>query len=242
MRALQFVNKSTVLSDDDLAKIVAALQVQVSRDFAPIWDVDAKLSVVPHGQAPAPKTATMYILDDSDQAGALGYHDETADGYPLGKVFARTDKTYGSSISVTISHEVLELLADPYIDRTVEISSGNSRHTGYLYALEVCDACEDDSLGYQINGVQVSDFVTPFFFSPHPPAGAKLDFCGHISKPFQILKGGYLGVMKLTEAAKGWTQITAEGVFHRRGNAAPLGSRRERRGVGRREWQRSTGF
>lgn len=239
MRTIQFVNESTVVTDAQLTPIIAALQIQVSRDFAPWWDADAKLVQVPKGSKPAAGTAVMLLLDDADQAGALGYHDETADGHPIGKVFARTDKTYGSSLSVTISHETLEMLADPYIDRTIEISTG-ARHGGLLYALEVADAVEDDSLGYQINGVLVSDFITPFFFSQNPPPGMKLDFCGHVTKPFQILKGGYLGVMKLTESAKGWTQVTADGVFHRRGNAAPLGSRRERRMAGKTTWQRST--
>ena len=32
----------------------------------------------------------MLVLDTSDQAGALGYHDVTPQGLPLGKVFAKT--------------------------------------------------------------------------------------------------------------------------------------------------------
>jgi len=49
------------------------------------------------------------ILDDSDQAGALGYHDLTSDGLPIGKVFAASDLKAGTSWTVTASHELLEM-------------------------------------------------------------------------------------------------------------------------------------
>ncbi len=239
MRTIQIVNHSTVVTDQQLAPIVAALQIQVSRDFAPIWDVDAHLVMVGKGQPVPAGTWQLLILDDADQAGCLGYHDMTADGLPLGKVFARTDLTSGSSLSVTVSHELLEMLADPFIDRVVAVDLG--RLQGKLYSLEVCDACEDDRLGYQINGVQVSDFITPYFFHARPPAGKKLDFCGHISHPFQILHNGYLGVMSISESARGWVQVTAEGLHSRHGNAAHIGSRRERRRAGREAWRLSDG-
>ncbi len=237
MRTVQIVNRSTVATDQQLAPIVAALQKQVTCDFAPIWDVDARLVLIGKTQKPDLNTWQLLILDDADQAGALGYHDMTVDGMPIGKVFARTDLTTGSSLSVTISHELLEMLADPFIDRVVAVDLGHTR--GALYSLEVCDACEADGLGYLIDGIQVSDFITPYFFHANPPKGHKLDFCNHITRPFQILKDGYLGVMKITESARGWTQITAEGIDHRRGNAAPVGSRRERRRAGRENWKHS---
>ena len=33
-----------------------------------------------------------------------------------------------------------------------------------LYAYEVCDPCEDDSLGYHIDNILLSDFVYPAWF------------------------------------------------------------------------------
>src|SRR5260221_14450163 len=70
-----FVNESTVLSDDQIKPIVAALQIQVNRDFAPLYGTSANLIQVLKGGS-APKGAWIIaFLDDSDQAGALGYHD-----------------------------------------------------------------------------------------------------------------------------------------------------------------------
>jgi len=39
----------------------------------------------------------VVVLDNSDQAGALGYHDLTSAGLPISKVFAGTDKQYGKT-------------------------------------------------------------------------------------------------------------------------------------------------
>ena len=90
----------------------------------------------------------MAILDDSDQAGALGYHDLTSEALPLDKVFAGTDLKYGYTWSVTARHQLLEMLADPNINLSVLLQTTET--AGTLYAYEVCDACESDNDGYEI--------------------------------------------------------------------------------------------
>src|SRR5207248_7602852 len=152
------LNQSTVLSDDQVRPAVAAIAKQVANDFGPAWGLSADVVFVAKGQKAPVGSWQVVILDDSDQAGALGYHDLTKEGLPMGKVFARTDVVNHLSWSVTISHEVLELLGDPTIDLTVfDQTSGQA---GILFAYEACDACEDDRYGYQIDGILVSDFVT----------------------------------------------------------------------------------
>jgi hypothetical protein len=96
--------------------------------------VDAELEFVPSGAQPPAGTWWLSILDDSDQANALGYHDLTTDGLPIGKVFAGTDLKVGASWSVTASHELLEMLADPNINLTVFVQNADT--TGRLYAYE----------------------------------------------------------------------------------------------------------
>ena len=75
---ISVINESTVLADTDVAPVVAALQKQVSNDFRPIWGTDATLTIVPKGTQPAGGSWWLVLLDDSDQANALGYHDLTA--------------------------------------------------------------------------------------------------------------------------------------------------------------------
>src|SRR5690349_5639541 len=103
-RQIAVINKSTVVSPTDFAAAVAAVQIQVSRDFAPIWGLDAKLVAQTHDVT----TERIYILDDSDQANALGYHETDKHDVPVGYVFAKTSLDNGEHWQATFSHETLE--------------------------------------------------------------------------------------------------------------------------------------
>lgn len=231
------LNASTVLNDGDVDKVVPALQKQVHRDFAPAWGVDADLVFVPKGSAPPSGAWWLTILDNSDVADALGYHDLTDQGLPLGKVFAGTDLQSGNQWSVTASHELLEMLADPDINlgAYVDQPGGGIK----LYAYEVCDPCEADAFGYKIDGTPLSDFVFPAWFeSFRETGGTQFDQRGRITAPFQLLAGGYIGVYE-SRSGNGWTQITAMEKGRLFSMRAPVGSRRERRRTPREQWLKS---
>ncbi len=233
---ISVINASTVLTDNEINPVVATLQKQVTNDFRPAWGVDAELTFIPTGTTPPTGTWWLTILDDSDQAGALGYHDLTPDGLPVGKVFAGTDLKYGTQWTVTASHELLEMLADPNINLTVFVQ--NDQSTGILYAYEVCDACETDNLGYQIDNIQLSDFVFPSWFENfRTPGSTQFDQTKQIQGPLQLLPGGYIGVFDVNSGS-GWQQQTAQKQpnMMSRGN---VGSRRERRRTPRQEWMLS---
>lgn len=228
------INSSTVVNDIEVQALTQALQIQVSRDFAPVWGVDADLVFVPNGTQPPAGTWWLTILDNTDQAGALGYHDLTPDSLPLGKVFAGTDKQYGSQWTVTASHELLEMLGDPDINLCASVS--NADGSIRLYAYEVADACEADSYGYQINSLLVSDFVYPAWFeSFRQPGSTQFDFQNKITTPFQLLPGGYIGICDVN-STNGWTQLTAAGVNLNYASRPHVGSRRERRRIPRNHW------
>jgi len=234
MTNIAIINECSVLTDDQIIPVVAALQIQVSRDFLPAWGIDAKLTFVPKGQNPPADAWWIAILDNSDQAGALGYHDLTDQGLPIGKVFAATTMQYDGKWTVAASHELLEMLGDPDINLTVFVEQGRG---GVLYAYENCDAVEDDSLGYDINGVTVSDFVFPSWFETFRTIGP-FDFCNKVDKPLQLLAGGYIGAYDIRRGS-GWTQLTADGAPSSYDARPRVGSRRERRRTARREWLKS---
>jgi hypothetical protein len=230
------INASSAVTDAQVQAIVPALQTQVHRDFAPAWGVDADLTFVGHGAAAAPGSWWLTVLDSSDQAGALGYHDLTDESLPMGKAFAGTDIQAGSSWTVTISHELLEMLGDPDINLCAY-----TQKTGggmLLYAYEVCDACEADSTGYTIDGTLVSDFVYPAWFESFRTAGTQFDYRSLIPQPFGLLTDGYISVFDTTNT-DGWTQTAPQGAQGRYAMRAPVGSRRERRRTPRRQWMPS---
>jgi hypothetical protein len=231
---ISVINESTVLTDAEVIPVVVALQQQVTNDFRPIWGTDAELKMVPQGTQSPAGTWELVILDDSDQADALGYHDLTPDGLPLGKIFAASDLKAGTSWSVTASHELLEMLADPNINLTAFVQNANTSGTHYAY--EVCDACEDDSFGYQISNILVSDFVYPTWFESFRAQGStQFDRLNKIQGPLQLLPGGYIGVFSVTDGT-GWQQQTSEKTPLNLRHRGHVGSRRERRSITRDQW------
>jgi hypothetical protein len=230
------INQSTVLTDAQVAAAVGPLQTQVSRDFAPVWGVDADLTFYARGTAPPATAWQLGVFDNSDQAGALGYHDLTADGLPLGKVFAGTDIQYKSAWTVTASHELLEMLGDPDINLYAVCQNGMELS---FYAYEVCDPCEADESGYLVDGVLVSDFVYPAWFEGFRAAkSTRFDQQGLVSNPFELLNNGYITVFDVSYN-NGWYQKYPPGAALKYQARAHVGSRRERRGTPRNQWLKS---
>ena len=241
MISVAIVNTSSVVQDADAQDAVAALQIQVSRDFAPVWGRDAQLAFAPSSPPVPAGTWELLIADNSDVARALGYHDLTVNGDPLGKVFAMDDLNNGNSWTVTASQELLELLADPWIDECVQHNKpdGSIR----FYSMEVCDACEDDQFGYQIaipsgKSILVSDFVRPSWFQPREPA--PYDFQNRINAPFALLQNGYIGYLD-AQSKDGWQQLNGQ-LSHpskEKQIIAKPGHRRHKRSIGSAKWERS---
>jgi hypothetical protein len=75
---------------------------------------------------------------------------------------------------------------------------------------KVVAPCQDPKYGYEIDGVWVSDFVTPAWFdSSTQPGESRFDFRGHIAAPFTILPGGYAEVFDIN-SGKGWRTARAD--------------------------------
>jgi hypothetical protein len=224
MITVALCNDTTVMADADLAAIVPALQVQVSQHFAPIYGVDATIVFVPKGQQPPAGAWLLIAADNADEPGALGYH-ATKQAFPWGIVGVKDDMAAGAAVSVTISHELLEMLGDPYVTTTAIIDTKMGGWRGAIaaaIAYEVCDACEADALAYLINGIKVSDFVLPWWFSGDVPAAwaGKYSYCGNVKEPFSIdargtvhglLSGGYIGIRQF-RVSGGWTTVNARHV------------------------------
>jgi hypothetical protein len=224
------VNLSKNLSDADLTAYAAAYEIQANRDLRHGMH-QAKVTAYPTGTKAPLGSWVLGFFDNADIANALGYHDVTPDDLPLGKVFVETTLSVGDKVSVTGSHELIEMLGDPMINLAAQV--GDS----IFYAFELCDACEDDSFGYDIDGVTVSDFVTESWFvvgSPGP-----YDFRGHIERPLQLLPGGYISVLQLGAGA-GWSQIDADKKNKSARSIALTQSRRDLRTRGRTNRVKST--
>ena len=223
MIQISIIKETDAVTDDDIKAMIPSFQTQWNRDLAPVWELEqAQLTwTAKHHQPPA-RSWWVVFLDDSDQANALAYHDLTDAGLPMSKVFAKTILGEKASLSVGASHEICEMAVDPTINLAAQDSSGT------FWAYEVCDPVEDDQYAYDINGVLVTDFVTPAWFGFKDATGP-VDFQRHASTAFQVLSGGYAQKF----GADGWQQITGEKAkaqgARSRAMHPPDGSRRLRR-------------
>jgi hypothetical protein len=178
---IAFVNLATAPLKTKLEDLVSALDKQLQRDFVPVWGFPAKLYVA---KKPKEDDWQIVFLDDADAADALGYHNLTKDGQPVSKVFVKTIIAAGQKVSVTASHELLEMLIDPGAQLWAQDVDG------LFHAYEVCDAVEEEE--YEIDGISVSDFLYPSFFeSWHQPRSVQFDHLWKVSRPFQTLQNGY---------------------------------------------------
>lgn len=176
------MNKATVPLGVDFVKLIATLQKTYDGLFLPVWGYPVKLVIT---DAPAADAWQFIFLDDADQAGALGYHDLTKDGQPVSRIFVKTTIAAKELVSVTACHELFEMAIDPGANGWME-----DTNTGKLYALEMCDACEEET--FMVDDIAMSDFVHPAFFEPwRHPKSVPFDHLQKITKPFQTLKGGY---------------------------------------------------
>jgi PLD-like domain len=177
----------------DIIKVAAALNVQATRDLQNIWNVSATVTALADPESIEPGVLPIFIVDDVGQDGATGLH-LTDHKQPYALVDA------GPTWSLTASHECLEMLVDPSGNRLVP-SSGITVADGkvqdlttekFEYLVEVADPSEDPANAYMIDEVLVSDFYTPHFFDPVVSPGVRYSFTGRITRPREILPGGYI--------------------------------------------------
>jgi hypothetical protein len=182
---IALVSLTTEVSLAQLAPVSAAIQKQISRDFGPLWNVEAtidafeKLEDVPLGY-------WHVLLQDELPNGAAGLHKRDDNKQPFALV------ALTNNWSVFMSHEVLEMLVDPAGTLT---RAGNSLKSGQgrvEYLIEVCDPCQASKFAYSVNSVLVSDFYTPVYFDPVKSTGARYSFSGQVRGPREVLDGGYL--------------------------------------------------
>jgi len=194
------------IADAELQKAIRAINIQIAEDFAPYWQFGARLRLEgPVAGNPDAKRleeirgdAILYLWDapKSEQDDALGFHDSNFRGIPYGFVFPQISKKLTENWTVTLSHEALELLADSQANLLVQ--GPHPVHAGHLvyHWFEMCDAVQDES--YDIDGIAVSNFVLPLYFTPGNESGSRNDFLGTKAKgktleSFGVNKGGYIG-------------------------------------------------
>jgi hypothetical protein len=191
------VNLSTLVSDDQVRAMVKAVSAQVRGEFREAWE---RSHDAVHFAKPADleKTAERVIAivnaPPQGEEGVLGEHTELLGDQVRGYVYCAPvldagggvldvpeGGPRGCAISAVLSHEVLELLGNPNVNRWADDDLGDS------IALEMCDPCEADA--YLVGDVLVSDFVLPSYFDPQ--AERPFSHLDSITVAFGLAPEGY---------------------------------------------------
>jgi hypothetical protein len=204
-----------------LFNVLRAITRQVYYDFKPYWGLATKLRLTTARgpdftpSEPIGSDATIVLcrlsdyresqgMSEDDGEGFYGFHDmDPKRRMPVGYVIVddgrgRVGRNWDWSL--WLSHEVLELIANPLVNLWIR---GPHPHPDMakegkraFIMREVCDAVQNQS--YRIDGVLVSNFVLPLYFREdlYSP-GDRVDFLITPDlKPFGITEGGYLPFME----------------------------------------------
>ncbi|MEE8294972.1 MAG: hypothetical protein V3R64_04605 [Sphingomonadales bacterium] len=201
---ISVVNHSNI-RDEDVQIAIRAVNRQIAEDFEPHWHIggalklEGALSENPNLNLMATNmrgNAIIYLEDEYDENDPFGFHDRNQEGIPFGVVFTELAENLGEPWQVTFSHEALELLADPEVNRLVMGPHPDYPDEDVFHWLEVCDAVQAEQ--YEIDHIPVSNFVLPLYFTGGEEWGGRNDFLGtRIGEgsltSFNVNPGGYVG-------------------------------------------------
>lgn len=199
---ISIINHST-LPDEEVLFAIRAINRQMREDFEPYWSLGALVRLEGKGhdrpeiEFPADMRgdAVIYLWDEVNVENALGYHDRNNRGIPFGFVFTELSRSVGENWTVTLSHEVLELVADPEVNLLVA-GPHPTEAIDVFHWYEMCDAVQAET--YVIDDVEVSNFLLPLYFTGSEELGGRNDFLrrsngGKFLESFKVNPGGYIG-------------------------------------------------
>ncbi|HZA41002.1 MAG TPA: hypothetical protein VFA00_10300 [Actinomycetota bacterium] len=196
---------SRKVTDEEVQLKLRGINRQIAEDFEPYWGLTGELRLEgragrqPNKQEPVDMRgdAVIYLWDEVNVEDALGFHQRNRRGIPYGFVFTELCKELGEDWSVALSHEALELLGDPLCNLlVVGPHPDESKAREVYYWREMCDAVQSET--YEIDGVKVSNFVLPLYFTARQEPGGRNDFLGNVYnrrtlRSFGVNPGGYVG-------------------------------------------------
>jgi hypothetical protein len=218
-------SKDERLTVSDLQRIGDAIESQTYGHYAAFCQSEGANVRLVHEYTLDPNVCPIHIFDSPEDEGYLGFHTFVKGQY-LSHVFTKPIFDSGgtvlsgpNSLSATISHEVLEAIADPYCNWWADITPVQQE------AIELCDRVQGDT--YDIFGVTVSNFLGPRAFRNGP---GPYDFMGLLSSPWEVRPGGYAirRDLETGEVYNVWGEAIPDWLKTMKAKSPRLGRRKDR--------------
>ena len=201
------VDKTKKIDPALLTAAAAALNVQVIQDLPKYWPITATVQYLSEPTHIPVGTWPLFLVA-SLPPGEGGFH-MNKHKQPYAEVIASPES---EEWTIDASHEIIEMLVDPYGNRmqtsqAIAIQGDDvvDAPGKFNYLVEAADPCEADSYTYSIQGIAVSDFITPHFYDAGQVTSTNYSFTGAIKRPRQVLPGGYISYVNLE--TNEWQQI-----------------------------------
>lgn len=168
----------------NLEKLAKALTFQAQSHLLPYHAVSGTFEVrkdLPNGYIP------FFIQYDINSPNQAGYH-WVENGIPYVRVKFTRDF---DQLCLTCSHEALETIVNPQIKKFGQGQDFAILNRRGAEMFEICDICQTKEFAYRIDGVMVSNFVTPNYYDTVTKKGLRYDYLGLVSQAGEILEGGY---------------------------------------------------
>jgi hypothetical protein len=192
---------------DQVGSVLAKL---VHDHFAPVWDIDATVTTLSSDLATIGPTDWQLEILDQRQAPVSangveggGHHWWQPD---TGKLQPRAWTYYKDpkSLAFIAGHELLEMLANPYLMQFHRARFPIEGDVEGLYFQEICDPCTTHN-DFEIDDLIVPEFVTPAYYGRpnNAKTGSALSSSGSIVKPFEPMVGGSQPYLSLDLTERG---------------------------------------
>lgn len=195
------INKSRQPLPIGMSRLIEIMYTYIDEYIKPIWNVSVTLSS--DTDFVSGKWGIV-LIDNPFVANIMGCHELTPDGLPLGYVFIEPANNRKEPLTISLGHELAEMLIDPGLQMGAQSTDGR------WYAYEICDPVEGTT--FEANGFPLPNFVYPAYFESFRPKGYKFDYLDKLKLPFSIVKGGYIPYWY---RAKWWVKKNTTKMKHR---------------------------
>lgn len=219
---IAILNKSTVVTNDNVKQMIKAVKKQMILHIAPAWNqIPPEIKFFENDNLVPGYAWIIRILDDLNQASNLKYSykmDGKINGFIFAKTILNNDGTiFGSDSKISVCSELSQELCKLFIDRfSSQWANGLSSEFGNEYACEPCspvesdfytiEVCTDTESGYfpVINGkiikninttlvCSLSNFIFPSWFNVEArDYNYPYDYLKKLYAPYKMNKGGLL--------------------------------------------------